>query len=132
ERVIAAFNRVDLRRWTKVLHKRLNLLRRPERIARALHKQHRLLDVLEVFDAQLCGIARRMQRVTEKHETADIKRERLCVTRRDDLRRDAPAHRLSTDYQAVRLQLAVLRNRFDHGAKTFLELRFLIGNGTSL
>src|SRR5688572_19622336 len=67
ERVIAAFDRVNLRRRLQPLDEWLNLFRSAERVARALYKQHRLTNMLEMFDTKFRWRAGRVKRITKKN-----------------------------------------------------------------
>src|ERR1043165_8450643 len=83
---------------TKVLDERFDLLGCAECVASSLHEQHRLLDVFEVFDAQLCRLTGWVKRVTEKHETHDIVRQRFAIFAGHHLRRNAAAHRFPANH----------------------------------
>src|SRR5690242_18953674 len=109
---------MNLCRGTEVLHERFDLRGSAERVARALHEQHRLLDVFEVLDAQLRRLAGWMQRVTEEHETYYLVSQRFDILTRHHLRRDASAHRLPANHHAIALQLLVFERGFDHRPKT--------------
>ena len=67
ERVIAPRHLVE-RRTRQRRHDRRDLGRGPERIARALHEQHRRGDRGQVRVAALLRLARRVQRIAEEDQ----------------------------------------------------------------
>src|SRR5262249_360172 len=60
EGVIAALNHVELCRQTQPFDQVLNLFLRSERVARALAKEHRVLDGRQMFIAQFVRTSRRV------------------------------------------------------------------------
>src|ERR1044071_6593162 len=92
ERVVAAFNRIDLWRRAKILDVWFDFVRTAERVASALHKEHRLFDVFEMFDAKFAGLPGWMKRITEKHETRNVLGNRLPLFACHHLRCNATTH----------------------------------------
>ena len=92
ERVIAVRDFEQRRARVQAGQQLADLLRRAERVARALHEEHRLGDVGQMTIAALLGLSRRMERIAEIDQSGNA----LDVLRRD-LRRDAAAHGLAAD-----------------------------------
>src|SRR5579871_4453183 len=95
ERMVPALDHVELNGRPELVDHGAQLIGRAERIARALHEQHRNLDRAEMPRALLLWPTRRVQRIAEQHETGDV------GTFRCDLRGDAAAHRLAADDDPV-------------------------------
>ena len=75
--MVAAVDHVQLRAIAELVEHGLQLAEIRERVARALEEQHRQLDVAQVFGARASGLARRVQREAEEHETAHARERAL-------------------------------------------------------
>ena len=129
ERVVAAGHHVDRRRRSDGLDDRRELRRRTERVARALHEQHRPANRRQMFVPALGRTSWRVERVAEQHQARD--RQRRIGGR--DLRGDSPAHRLAADEQARASALGSSSvHRCNHRAVTRLEDRRAIRNASAL
>src|SRR5438309_4439379 len=71
QRMISLFNRIERRRQSMLLNNRADFILSSECIARALHEEHRCLDLRQMFVTQLVRTPRWMQRITKKDQACD-------------------------------------------------------------
>ena len=101
--MVAALDLINPGGGSEILDIGLNLIGCAQRVARALHKQHRLADMFQMFHSEFRRLARRMKWVTEEHESNHLVHKRLYPFTRHHLRGDAAAHRLTTNHQTILL-----------------------------
>jgi hypothetical protein len=127
ERVIASFDDVEGGAGGESLQHRCELEWCPERVAAALHEQHRSADGREVGVAPHVRSSGRMQRISEEHQPVDVD----FWIGGGDLGRDASAHRLAADDEHLRAR-DLLAGSGDHRAIAALEQRRAIGQSPVL
>ena len=104
----------------------LDFLPRAKCIPRALHEQDRHADPRQVRGAELCGPARRMERIPEQHEAGKPIAPGFRGRRSGHVRGHPPAHRLAADHHRPCGRKAIAHER-RHGAPRRLEQRGSIG-----
>ena len=86
------------------------LVGRTERVVRAGDEQTRHRDRRQVLDAQLVGLARRVQRIADQHETGEPGDGAGTVDVGGDHRRHPPAHRTPAHHDGPRRRLKAARS----------------------